>query len=195
MFYFGSGKEKSPSPLNFDEIIARAPHLDLDVSVPGVLPDRRLHMTRLTIIDAFNVVRLEYEIIPLNEPPSPESAEVSRAYGPWGWMVGGRDDRGTVYDDHGGTYGVPPNGLVADGDRDLFPAPHQTRPGWKSPSTSARLTCLIRSTPSRLTCPYVPRLQIANATTAHNKRDGHSEECGLQKGRASAGQRLVVHYR
>jgi hypothetical protein len=123
MFYFGSGKEKSPSPLNFDEIIARAPHLDLDVSVPGVLPDRRLHMTRLTIIDAFNVVRLEYEIIPLNEPPSPESAEVSRAYGPWGWMVGGRDDRGTVYDDHGGTYGVPPNGLVADGDRDLFPTP------------------------------------------------------------------------
>lgn len=130
MYYSGTGKEESPSPLNYhetiaryDEIIARAPHLDLDVSVPGVLPDRRLHITRLTIIDAFNVVRLEYEIIPLNEPPSPESAEVSRAYGPWGWMVGGRDDRGTVYDDHGGTYGVPPNGLVADGERDLFPAP------------------------------------------------------------------------
>jgi hypothetical protein len=121
VYYSGTGKEEFPSPRNFDEIIARAPHLDLDVSVPGVLPDRRLHITRLTIIDAFNVVRLEYEIIPLNEPPSPESAEVSRAYCPWGWMVGGRDDRGTVYDDRGGAYGVPPNGLVADGERDLFP--------------------------------------------------------------------------
>jgi hypothetical protein len=105
------------------KIIAQAPHLDLDVSVPGVLPDRRLHITRLTIIDAFNAVRLEYEIIPINEQPSPESAEVSRRYGPWGWMVSGRDDRGTVYDDYGGTYGVPPNGLVADGERDLSPAP------------------------------------------------------------------------
>lgn len=108
---------------DIQEIIARALHLDLDVSVPGVLPDRRLHITRLAIIDAFDVVRLEYEIIPTNEPPSPESAAVSRGYGPWGWMVGGRDDRGTVYDDHGGTYGVPPDGLVADGERDLSPAP------------------------------------------------------------------------
>lgn len=105
------------------ETIARAPHRDLDVSVPGVWPDRCLHLTRLAIIDAFNVVRLEYEIIPTTEPPSPESAAVSRSYGPWGWMVGGCDDKGTVYDDYGGTYGVAPDGLVADGERDLSPAP------------------------------------------------------------------------
>jgi hypothetical protein len=98
-------------PRNYDEIIAQALHLGLDVSVPGVLPDRRLHITCLTIIDAFNVVRLEYEIIPLNEPPSPESAEVSRAYCPWGWMVGGRDDGGTVYDDRGEPMGSRRTGL------------------------------------------------------------------------------------
>ena len=176
MYDSGSGKEESPSPLNYDEIIARAPRLDLDVSVPGVLPDRRLHITRLTIIDAFNVVRLEYEIIPLNEPPSPESAEVSRAYGPWGWMVGGRDDRGTVYDDWGEPMGFRRTDLWLTAIVICFPPHRQTRPGWKSPSTSASLTCLIRSTPSRSTCPYVPRLQIANATTADNKRDG--PKCG-----------------
>lgn len=111
------------SDADIQGIIARAPQLDLDVSVPGVWPDRRLHLTRLAIIDAFNVVRLEYEIIPISEPPSPESAAVSRGYGPWGWMMGGRDDRGTVYDDYGGTYGIPAGGLVADGERDLSPAP------------------------------------------------------------------------
>lgn len=111
------------SNADIQEIIARAPHLDLDISIPGVWPDRRLHLTRLALIDVFTVVRLAYEIIPISEPPSPDSAAVSRAYGPWGWMVGGRDDRGTVYTDYGGTYGVARGGLVADGERDLSPAP------------------------------------------------------------------------
>jgi hypothetical protein len=106
-----------------EQIMAQAPYLALDVSIPGLLPDRLVHLTRLTIINAYNVVRLEYEILPVDEPPSAESAAASRALGPWGWLVGGRDDQETIYDDHGGTYGVPPNGLVADGERDLAPAP------------------------------------------------------------------------
>ena len=106
-----------------EEIMAQAPYLDLDVSIPRLLPDRLVHFTRLTVIDAYNVVRLTYEILPVKEPPSPESAAASQALGPWGWMVGGRDDRETIYDDHGGAYGVPPNGLVAEGERDLAPAP------------------------------------------------------------------------
>lgn len=110
-------------PRRHEEILAQAPSLDLDVSIPELLPDRHLHLTRLRIIDAYNVVRLAYEILPIAEPPSPASAAASQALGPWAWMAGGRDDQGTVYEDHGGTYGVPPNGVVADGDRDLAPAP------------------------------------------------------------------------
>lgn len=139
-----------------DAIMARAPYLDLDVSVPGLLPDRLVHFTRLTIIDAYNVVRLKYEILPISEPPSPESAAASRALGPWGWMVGGHDDKETVYDDHGGTYGVPPNGLVADGERDLAPAPppdatwfdvtiHGGEPDSSSPAHTIRVDLPLRA--------------------------------------------------
>jgi hypothetical protein len=73
----------------------------------------------------------------------------------------------------GGTYRVPPNGLVADGERDLFPA---------SPSDATWLDITIHlGAPDMpdpvytltIDLPLRPRPQIANATTADNKGDGH----------------------
>ncbi len=105
------------------EMLARAPHLALDVAIPGLVPGRYLRITSLTVIEAYDVVRLEYEVVLLDELPTRENAEESRALGPHWWLLSGRDDRGAAYEDLGGTYGLPEDGVVADGERDLRPAP------------------------------------------------------------------------
>jgi hypothetical protein len=35
------------------------------------------------------------------------------------WLLSGRDDLGTRYEDWGGAYSIPPDGVIADGERDL----------------------------------------------------------------------------
>ena len=102
---------------------AHAPHHAVDVAIPGLLPGRYLRITTLTVIEAYDVVRLEYEVVPIDEPPTSENAEASRALGPHRWFLSGRDDVGTEYWDQGGTYGIPPSGVLADGERDLHPVP------------------------------------------------------------------------
>ena len=104
-------------------MLAAAPRTALDISIPDILPARYLHLTSVAQIDAYDVLRLEYEIVPMHEAPSPANAEESRALGPRGWLLSGRDDLGNTYIDLGGTYGSPPNGVLADGERDLRPAP------------------------------------------------------------------------
>lgn len=105
------------------EVFARAPRIDVDVAIHNVIPRRVLRITSVTVIDAYDVVRLEYEVVPVDEPPNRDSARASRRIGPDTWRLLGRDDLGNRYEDRGGTYGVPEDGLLADGDRDLSPAP------------------------------------------------------------------------
>lgn len=107
---------------SIEQTLAAAPRIALDISIPDVLPGRYLHLTSIAQIDAYEMC-LEYEIVPMYEAPSRANAEESRAFGPHGWLLSGRDDLGNVYIDLGGTYGVPPNGVLADGERDLRPAP------------------------------------------------------------------------
>lgn len=105
------------------EMLLRAPHLNLDLMISGLMPRRSVKITRLTVIDEYDVVRLEYEVVPIDELPTRENAKESRALGPHWWILSGRDDVGTTYEDLGGAYGLPEDGLLADGERDLRPAP------------------------------------------------------------------------
>ena len=105
------------------EMLAHAPRRAMNLAIPGLLPGRYLRITSLTVIEAYNVMRLAYVVVPMNEPPTRENAEASRALGPHRWFLSGRDDVGTTYLDWGGTYGLPEDGVLADGERDLHPAP------------------------------------------------------------------------
>lgn len=105
------------------ERLAHAPRLALAIAISGLMPKRALRITSLTVIEAYDVVRLTYEVVPINEAPTRENAKESKGLGPHWWLLSGRDNRGAAYEDRGGVYGLSEEGLVADGERDLYPAP------------------------------------------------------------------------
>ena len=105
------------------EVIERAPRIALDVAIPGLMPGRYVRLTTLAVLEEYDVVRFEYEVVPMGEPPTRANARESRKLGPHWWIVSGRDNLGTAYVDYGGTYGLPEDAVVADGQRDLHPAP------------------------------------------------------------------------
>jgi hypothetical protein len=102
---YWSGIGHSDHPLgdgNLAEIRARASRTDLDAAIHGLLPERVLRITTVSVIDAYDVVRLEDEVVPAREPPSRDNA---KAYVAWArqniWLLSGRDDLGTRYEDWG----------------------------------------------------------------------------------------------
>ena len=67
-----SGIGHSGHPLgdrNLAEMLVRAPRTDLDAAIHGLPSERVLRITTVSVIDAYDVVRLEYEVVPAREPP------------------------------------------------------------------------------------------------------------------------------
>jgi hypothetical protein len=107
-------------------MIDSAPHACPDFRLPGILPNREYRVTRVTYLAEYNVLRVRYEIVPTDEKPSPENAELTRRYSYDGlspWQIWVRDDVGTDYEDGGGACGVSPTTNLFDGEFDVRPAP------------------------------------------------------------------------
>lgn len=99
--------------------------IDVDITIDTLLPGRGLHITSIAVLAADDVVRLTYEMTP---PLDPTGGLVDDTdYLAWArrndWLLAGRDDVGTVYDDWGGARGLSADGTTTDGERDLHPAP------------------------------------------------------------------------
>lgn len=102
-----------------------ASRIDVDVPIPALLPGRMLHITAIAVLPAYDVVRIEYEVMPPMEPIDWEADTAT--YEAWArrndWLLTGRDDQGVDYDDWGGARGLAPDGEKTRGERDLRPAP------------------------------------------------------------------------
>ncbi len=99
--------------------------IPVTMAIPTLLHGRVLCITSVAVFAAFDVVRLEYEMTPPVEPLDWDADDEAQAAWARGnqWLLSGRDDLGTEYDDWGGSFGLTPDGRKTDGERDLSPAP------------------------------------------------------------------------
>ncbi len=97
----------------------------VDISLDTILPNRSVRIRTLTILDEYEVVRLEYEVTPPQDPFPVNASDPALAawYAQNGWQTSARDDVGTEYDDWGGAAALSSDGTKTLGEFDLHPAP------------------------------------------------------------------------
>jgi len=90
-----------------------------------ILPNRVVRVTAITILDEYDVVRLEYEMTPPKDPFPDDDSDTAWAtwYSQNAWLTTARDDVGTEYDDWGGAQGLSPDQATTQGEFDFHPAP------------------------------------------------------------------------
>lgn len=97
----------------------------VNMSLDAILPNRVVRVTAITILDEYDVVRLEYEMAPPNDPFPDDNSDAAWAtwYSQNAWLTTARDDVGTEYDDWGGAQGLSPDQATTQGEFDFHPAP------------------------------------------------------------------------
>ena len=102
--------------------------VEVDLAMDNLVPGRTVYVNAVTIVDEYDVVRIEYQEIPPKEPfPDGLADADDPVWAEWlarnAWPTYPSDDVGTVYDDWGGAEGLTDDGTATDGEFDFHPAP------------------------------------------------------------------------